>query len=240
MAVLKYKKGLVKVFIAAAGLFLAGVQPALSIDKTDSLAALYNNLAVTHALNNDFDLAKVYLDSAGMLVDNSPSLDNNRGNYYLCTGQALEAIDFYRAAAAADPHNKNILFNLSIGLYLADSIDASVDIMQQFCDYASQNEKDDSVMAGILDEVMAVKGDSKKVSKAEIQRLIEKAKAKRNDALKKKENKSKNDSGEIAKEKDKPQPTETSQKKKPRKTSPAGEKSYEMTGITKLLYWVIL
>jgi tetratricopeptide (TPR) repeat protein len=238
MAVLRLKRGYLKVITLAIGATLMTATLSTGADKTDSLAILYNNLAVAHALNQDYDLANVYFDSAGMFVDDSPSLDNNRGNYFLCTGRISEAIDHYRSAIEADSLDKNILFNLSIGLYLADSIEASVETMQLFCDYAGQQENDDSTVTGFPDEVMAVKGDAKKVSKAEIQRLIEKAKAKRNDALKKKDDRSKKDTGVVTKEKEKQ--TETSQKKKQKKTSPAGEKSYELTGITKLLYWIIL
>jgi tetratricopeptide (TPR) repeat protein len=238
MAVLKHKRGYLKTITLALGLILLTAPMSQGADKMDSLAALYNNLAVAHALNHDYDLAAVYFDSAGMFVDDYPSLDNNRGNYFLCTGHIFEAIDHYRAALETDPPDNNILFNLSIGLYLADSIDASVETMQLFVDYAGQQDSDDTMVTGILDEVMAVKGDAKKVSKAEVRRLIEKAKAKRNKALKKKEDKSKKDSGTVAKAKEKP--ADTTKKKKQKKTSPAGEKSYEMTGITKLLYWIIL
>ena len=238
MALLKHNRKYLRVTTLVTGLLLITASLVTGTDKMDNLAALYNKLAVAHALNHDYDLAVVYFDSAGMFVEDNPSLDNNRGNYLLCTGRIAEAIEHYRAALEADPPDNNILFNLSIGLYLADSIDASVETMQLFCDYADQQESEDSMVAGILDEVMAVKGDAKKVSKAEVRRLIEKAKAKRNKALKKKEDKGKKDTGTISKEKAKQ--TETSKKKKQKKTSPAGEKSYELTGITKLLYWIIL
>ncbi|MBN1211368.1 MAG: hypothetical protein JXA92_02215 [candidate division Zixibacteria bacterium] len=238
MAVLKQKIKNFEGIVLSISLVLLLVSSSTGAGKMDSLAVLYNNLAVAYALNHDYDLAAVYFDSAGMCVDHNPSLDNNRGNYLLCTGRVAEAIENYRSALEANPPNKNILFNLSIGLYLADSIDASVETMQLFCDFAGERENEDTMVSSILDEVLAVKGDAKKVSKAEIQRLIEKAKTQRNKALKKKEDSSKKDTGTISK--DKETKTDTDKKPKQKKTSPAGEKSFELTGITKLLYWIIL
>jgi len=235
MVLLKFANRYCNALVGTISILLVWGCTAFAADQTtiDSLAILYNNLGVVRALNEDCIEAKAYFDSALMLRAEDASVYNNLGNLYLCCGSIDEAIINYQRSYALDSLDKRKLFNWSVALYMADSVDESVSKMQEFWEYAISQPGEDEFVSAVLEEIAVQKGDAKKISRAEIKKLMEKAKSKRNQALKKKKE-------TLQKKKVSTEPKVDKSAKKKKGTTPAGEKSIESIGISSLLYWIIL
>ena len=93
-------------------------------ETSDSLIALYNNLGVICAGNGDFARAGTYFDSALSQNAENSAILNNLGNNLLCEGDVGRAIWYYEKSYSLDSSDKNKLYNRSIALYIADSLDA--------------------------------------------------------------------------------------------------------------------
>lgn len=212
---------------------LAGDNSAVK-DKEQELAVAYNNLGVVRALNNDLAKAAVYLDSAQIVGGNQSAIYNNIGNINICQGDLESAIESYERANSIDPSDHRVLFNWSFALYLDGSVDDAVAMMEQFLSASEDDRSATEVLAVWFGDEDFFKGESKVISKAELMRLLEKAKSKRDDVLAKKKQVTKDSTTESQ-----TIGTETPKNKK-RKTTPAGEKSADSGAIASLLYWVFL
>lgn len=203
-------------------------------DKEQELAVAYNNLGVVRALNNNLGKAAIYLDSARIVGRSQATIHNNIGNILVCQGDLESAIDSYEKANSIDSSDYRVLFNWSFALYLNGSADQAVEMMERFLSASEDDRAATEVFAVWFGDEDFFKGESKVISKAELMRLLEKAKSKRDNVLAKKKQAAKDSKieGQAAS-------TETSKNKK-RKTTPAGEKSADSGAVASLLYWIFL
>jgi tetratricopeptide (TPR) repeat protein len=200
----------------------------------DSLTVLYNNLAVIYANNQEIKLAETYLDSARQQSPQNTAILNNIANCMLCRGQYSMALEVYRQILHMETEDKGPLFNMSVALYISDSIEASINAMEQFLHYAKDNPKMED-FASTLDAGLSSKGDAKKLTQSEIDRLLnraidrmKKATAKKSDDFAKGDSLTA-DSGDTSKcARDK------------LVASPAGAKAVESRYLSGVLYWIIL
>jgi lipoprotein NlpI len=203
-------------------------------DKQRALAVAYNNLGVVRALNNDFATADVYFDSALIVGGDLSQVYNNLGNNQMCQGNLEAALVSFETAFALDAFDQRGLFNWSFALYLSGSVDRAVEMMERFLSASEDDRAAAEVLAVWLDDEDIFKGESKIVSKAELKRLLEKAKIKRDKALAKKKLVAKDSKEERIVAETKAPDT------KKRRTTPAGEKSTDTGGLASMLYWVFL
>lgn len=209
-------------------------------ETPDSLIALYNNLGVICAGNGDYALADAYFDSAMSQDAENSSILNNLGNNLLCEGNVSGAILCYEKSYSLDSMDKSKLYNWSIALYIADSLEESVEIMKDFLLYADTSEISSDFYSVLSREMDLSKGDARKLTKSEIDRLLGKASERMKKASKKKKQ------AADKSERDDSTPADDSAKSKDKKgkskldLAPAGAKSVELRGLASMLYWIVL
>jgi tetratricopeptide (TPR) repeat protein len=207
-------------------------------ETSDSLIALYNNLGVICAGNGDFARAGTYFDSALAQDAENSAILNNLGNNLLCEGNVSGAISYFEQSYSLDSTDKNKLYNWSIALYIADSLDESVEVMKNFLVYADTTEIDDDFYSVLSREMDLSKGDAKKLTKSEIDRLLGKASERMKKASKKKKQ-----AADKSQQSDSTPPDDSAgpkDKKTKLDLAPAGAKSVELRGLASMLYWIVL
>jgi Tfp pilus assembly protein PilF len=196
----------------------------------DTLLILYNNLGVIYAGNDQVDHATHYFDSARQIDPTNAAVLNNLANCYLCQSRIGEALNLFRLAYVADSLDKGKLFNWSVGLYVADSVEQSIELMKQFLDFTIDNPQARGFSALFSSQLDSIKGDAGKLGKSEIERLLAKARERMLLAAEKRHAiKGSSDST-------KPRPSLRDSVV----VVPAGAKSIELTQLARVLYWIIL
>jgi tetratricopeptide (TPR) repeat protein len=203
----------------------------------DSLLILYNNLGVIHARNHNWDAALTYFDSALSRDRANPAVLGNIGSCHLCSGDINLALEDFGKSTAAGTGNTAVLFNWGLALYFADRQDEAMAKLQEFLTASGSNTHSDEFVAGLYSDLGLQKGDTRKLSKAEIRKLLERAETKMKSAAEKKHQKEK-DSG-LTQTPDSTAKVGTSGNIEP-KAIPAGAKSKELDFLSEVLYWQIL
>ena len=196
----------------------------------DSLLILYNNLGIIYAGNDQLDRATHYFDSARQIDSMNATVLNNLANCYLCQSRVGEALGLYSLAYVADSLDKGKLFNWSVGLYVADSVEQSIGLMKQFLDFTIDNPQARGFSASFSSQLDSIKGDADRLGKAEIERLLAKARERMLRAAEKRNATKLTADG--AKSPPSPRDSLT--------VVPAGAKAIELTQLARVLYWIIL
>ena len=206
-------------------------RPAAFDDSFNELAILHNNLGITQALNGQFDLATMSLDSARLLVGDDPALLNNLANILLCEGRFSEAIAYYNQSIQIDSLDHHKLFNLGLALHLSGSTEKAEQVMGRFIE-SYDNDSSASDFIPWLPNEELLKGETQAASTAEVKRLMNKARERMKWALVRK-----NTSDKLVKP-DSSAVTIKDNSPPNRRTVPAGGKAVESKDVSPLLYWI--
>jgi len=209
----------------------AGARP-LS-EPGDSLVALYNELGVISALNDEMETARTYFDSALALAGDDPSVLNNLGNYYLCTGRVDSAIARYETAEALDTSDQSKLFNWAVALYMSGATDSSVAMMQRFLESTTDPSRMSQISAVLAEDFTVDKASSGSVGQSEFRRLIEKAREKQRRSLQRNR-----DSASVKADTAGNQADSTNKSSSPKRVLPAAAKQDEYKNLSTILFWV--
>jgi tetratricopeptide (TPR) repeat protein len=202
----------------------------------DSLLILYNNLGVIHARNHNWDAARTYFDSALSRDPSNPAVLGNIGSCLLCNGDIESALARFSESSQAGTENSAVLFNWGLALYFADSQTEAIEKLQEFLTAVHGDTHSNEFVSGLYSDLGLQKGDTRKLSKAEIRKLLERAETKMKDAAEKKHQRDSDSTQVVPDADDSTKNADT----KARKAIPAGAKSKELDFLSEVLYWQIL